>query len=144
MDSPRLQFSLSEREVKTFRGSLRSLNKVGAELMICATPNEVCDHLFSLFLSKLICNSNIAISPQVTFITISKAQTAHLALTCSADFFDNYAIFGCTLLQAVVPIKVSPSTFIDAFPASLYLIIITLTAECVSSISLTEDRKYHF
>lgn len=49
--------------------------------MICATPNEV------------------------QFITISKTQTAHLALTCSADFFDNYAIFGCILLQAVVPIK---------------------------------------
>jgi hypothetical protein len=44
-ESPRLHFSLSEREVKVFRGSLRSLNKVGAELMISATPNEVRDHM---------------------------------------------------------------------------------------------------
>jgi hypothetical protein len=43
-EASRLEFSIMEPEFKTFRSCLRSMSKIGAELMIQATPNEVSDH----------------------------------------------------------------------------------------------------
>ena len=43
LNSPRLEFTLADKEYKIFRSSLRCLFKLGGELMICATPNEASD-----------------------------------------------------------------------------------------------------
>lgn len=43
VEASRLEFSMMEPEIKTFRSCLRSMSKIGAELMIQATPNEASD-----------------------------------------------------------------------------------------------------
>ncbi|GIL57565.1 hypothetical protein Vafri_12774 [Volvox africanus] len=72
------RFSLGRAQVKHFRASLQTLNKIGGELLIEAVPQ------------------------QLVLRSINTAKSAFLSVTYFNRFFDSYEVYDTTVVQTIV------------------------------------------
>jgi hypothetical protein len=110
-----VQFTLLESELKSMKSALTSLHKIGQNLMIEARPSEVPpaymkEKLLLPALSekkkkKFISSVNVFIF-QIHFRTVNSSRSGYMSITCGASFFQEYHVFHCDVLYAVLLFKV--------------------------------------
>ncbi|GFR48808.1 hypothetical protein Agub_g10759, partial [Astrephomene gubernaculifera] len=117
-----LQFTLGRSQVKHFKTALQTLNKIGGELLIEATPG------------------------QLILRSINTAKSAFLSVTYFSRFFESYDIFDTECVQSVVLSKNVLALFRSFKISQIVVALDTTTARMQANVHNEEGlvKRYVF
>ncbi|KAG2435691.1 hypothetical protein HXX76_006890 [Chlamydomonas incerta] len=116
------RLSLGRAQVKRFKTTLLSLNKIGGELLIEAAPQ------------------------QLVLRSINTAKSAFLSVTYYSHFFENYELFDTPVLQTVALSKDVLAMFRSMKIASIDILLDLATAKLTATVHTEEGlvKRYSF